>query len=413
MERFRPPHGDLFQKGDVNQLEDALKKSVEKKIHDLDDDYILNVSEQEYIDYLTEEFYIDCPVVLYDDKSIEPRTVLVSSDYLPIRWKIYDDRRELERKMYRLYIPFQGDSELLRFRPNPYSTARWYNISINYDSLFVDILDIDGDANYVKRECNSYIDTLKSMMKSLEKNYSFINQNMPGYIRSMFSNRKKQVMREHKELVDIGIPIKGQVPQKTYSIPSVQRRFKPIPKVAKTTMEQATPTMANKEYQDVLSAINTVGRNLERYPNTHKGKNEESIRDLFLVQLVTSFTDYSSTGEAFNHKGKTDVMVKNGDEILFIAECKFWKGAKAFHEAISQLLSYLTWRDTKTALLIFNREVEITTVIQSIKDAISKHPNYVSCTQTDVARFDSVFHLKGDKNRHVKMAVLVFNFQES
>ena len=123
MERFRPSYGDLFQKGDVNKLEDALKKSAEKKIHDLDDDYILNVSEQEYIDYLTEEFYIDCPVVLYDDKSIEPRTVLVSSEYLPMRWKIYDDRIELERKIYRLYIPFQGDADLLRFRPNPYSCS--------------------------------------------------------------------------------------------------------------------------------------------------------------------------------------------------------------------------------------------------------------------------------------------------
>ena len=219
-------------------------------------------------------------------------------------------------------------------------------------------------------------------------------------------------MQEHKELVDIGIPIKGKMQQKTYSLPTVHRRFKPTPKVTKTTLEQATPTMANKEYQDVLLALNTIGRNLERFPNTHKGKDEESIRDLFLVQLVTSFTEYSSTGEAFNHKGKTDVMVKNGDEILFIAECKFWKGAKAFLDAISQLLSYLTWRDTKTALLIFNRNVEITTVVQSIKDTISKHPNYVSCTHTDVARFDSVFHLNGDKNRHVKMAILVYNFKE-
>lgn len=412
MERFRPSYGDLFQKGDVNKLEDALKKSAEKKIHDLDDDYILNVSEQEYIDYLTEEFYIDCPVVLYDDISIEPRTVLVSSEYLPMRWKIYDDRMELERKIYRLYIPFQGDADLLRFRPNPYSTARWHNICVNYDSLYVDILDIDGDANYVKRECNLYIDTLKSMMNYLENNYSFINKNMPVYIRSLFSNRKKQVMQEHKELVDIGIPIKGKVQQKTYSLPTVHRRFKPTPKVTKTIVEHATPTMADKDYQEVLSALNTVGRNMERLPNTHKGKDEESIRDLFLVQLATSFTEFSSTGESINHKGKTDLMVKNGDEILFIAECKFWKGAKAFHDAISQLLGYLTWRDTKTALLVFNRNVEITTVVQSIKEAISKHPNYVSCKQTDVARFDSVFHLNGEKNRHVKMAILVFNFKE-
>ena len=95
MERFRPPHGALFQKVDVHQLEEALKQSVRKKIHGLDDDYILNVSEQEYIDYLTEEYHLDCPVVLYDEKSIEPRTVLVSSEYLSARWFYYDENREM------------------------------------------------------------------------------------------------------------------------------------------------------------------------------------------------------------------------------------------------------------------------------------------------------------------------------
>ena len=139
---------------------------------------------------------------------------------------------------------------------------------------------------------------------------------------------------------------------------------------------------------------------------------EESIRDLFLVQLATSFSAYSSAGEAFNHKGKTDLMVKNGDDILFIAECKFWKGAKVLIDAISQLLGYLTWRDSKTALLIFNRDVGMTTALQSIEDAISKHSNYLSGKKNGDARFDCVFHLNEDKNRRVKMAIFVFDFHE-
>lgn len=412
MERFRPPHGDLFQRGDVNQLEEAIKESIKKRIHDLKDDYILNVSEQEYTDYLAEEFHLDCPVILYDDKSIEPRNVLVSPEYLPASWFYYDER-EIERKMYRLHIPFQGDSELLRFRPNPYSLGVWSNYTISYDSLYVDILDINGDANEIKRRCNSYIDTLKEMMSYLERNYSFINKIIPDHVRSMFTMRKQQIQREYKELVDIGIPIKGQIQQKTYSVPTVQRRFKPIPKATKTIIEPATPTIADKEYQDVLSALNTIGRNLERFPNTHKGKDEESIRDLFLVQLATSFSAYSSAGEAFNHKGKTDLMVKNGDDILFIAECKFWKGAKVFIDAISQLLGYLTWRDTKTALLIFNRNVEMTTVLQSIEETVSQHPNYLFGKKNGDARFDMLFHLNEDKNRHVKMAIFVFDFHET
>jgi len=411
MERFRPPHGDLFQRGDVNQLEDALKESVRKRIHDLKDDYILNVSEQEYINYLADDFHLDCPVMLYDDKSIEPRNVLVSSEFFPARWFYYDEG-EIERKMYRLHIPFHGDSELLRFRPNPFSLSGWSNFTISYDSVYVDILDINGDADEIKRECNSYANSLRDMMSSLEKNFSFINKIMPDHIRSTFLIRKKQIQKEHKELVDIGIPIKGQMRQKTYSVPTVQRRFKPVPKQTKTIIEPPSPTMADKEYQDVLYALNTIGRNLERFPNIHKGKDEESIRDLFLVQLSTSFTAYTSTGEAFNHKGKTDLMIKNGDDILFIAECKFWKGAKVLIDAISQLLGYLTWRDIKTALLIFNRDVEMTTVLQSIESAISKHPNFLSGKKNGDARFDCVVHLNEDRSRHAKMTVFVFDFHE-
>ena len=54
---------------------------------------------------------------------------------------------------------------------------------------------------------------------------------------------------------------------------------------------------------------------------------------------------------------------------VFIAECKFWKGPKAFSEAIDQLLGYATWRDSKTAILVFNRGTETSTVLTGIDAA--------------------------------------------
>lgn len=200
MEKFRPPHGDLFQKGDVNYLEEALKESARRKIHDLTDDYILNVSEQEYIDYLSDVFYLDCPVVMYDDMSIKSRTVLVSPENLPSRGWLYYDAHEIERKVYRLFIPYQGDEELLGYRPNPFSLSSWSNFTISYDSLYVDILDINGDVNDVKRECDSYVNTLRDMMSYLEKNYAFINRCLPDNIRSMFTMRKNQIKKEYQDL---------------------------------------------------------------------------------------------------------------------------------------------------------------------------------------------------------------------
>ena len=104
-------------------------------------------------------------------------------------------------------------------------------------------------------------------------------------------------------------------------------------------------------------------------------------------------------------------MVKHGNDILFIAECKVWKGAKKLNEAIDQLLSYLTWRDSKTALLIFNKDTAIQTVIQSIQESIPNHPNFVKqIGQRNKGWFDYSFHLT-DSSDEIKMAVMVFDFR--
>ncbi|TDS82703.1 hypothetical protein [Comamonas sp. JUb58] len=78
-----------------------------------------------------------------------------------------------------------------------------------------------------------------------------------------------------------------------------------------------------------------------------------------------------ATGETFHRAGKTDILLREDDRNAFIAECKFWKGPKAFGEAIEQRLCYTTWRDSKTAILVFNRGTEISTVLTGM-DTVAK-----------------------------------------
>ncbi len=59
--------------------------------------------------------------------------------------------------------------------------------------------------------------------------------------------------------------------------------------------------------------------------------------------------------------------------MFFVAECGIWKGSKQFLGKIDQLLSYLTWRDSKTALICFIRNKEFGTVIDTIKNTIHSH----------------------------------------
>ena len=412
MERYSIKQGELFKSGDTFDLERLLKQEATNRIQKLEDDYVLNVSEMDYINYLSEELRIDCPEVLFDNCSLVTRKVLVPNNYLP-EYIRYSYQGELERTMYRLCIPFNGDKDVLRFCPSQYTLGGSGRFCFDYNEIYVDILDSNGNGENVAREIKTYKDDLIKMIGFLFTFIERINKSIRLYIPQVFKARKEKVLKEQKIIADLGIPIKSKTStSKTYSVPTVTRRIKEPLAINSQIAKPLVPTMAETVYQEILKVINTTGKSIERYPKTIENQDEETIRAHFLNQLSSSFTSFSSTGESFNHVGKTDIMVKHGNDILFIAECKVWKGAKKLNEAIDQLLSYLTWRDSKTALLIFNKDTAIQTVIQSIRESIPQHPNFVKMIkQSDIGWFDYSFHLT-DSSDEIKMAVMVFDFKK-
>jgi len=119
----------------------------------------------------------------------------------------------------------------------------------------------------------------------------------------------------------------------------------------------------------------------------------------------------SVTGETFNKIGKTDILIRHEKSNVFIAECKFWKGIGAFHETIDQILSYLTWRDSKAAILCFVENKELNPVLEKIESETSNHNCFIQYNgkQSD-SWFNFGFHLKDDPSRGIKLAVLCFHF---
>ena len=77
--------------------------------------------------------------------------------------------------------------------------------------------------------------------------------------------------------------------------------------------------------------------------------------------------------EMFNGTGKTDILVRDGDRNVFIGGCKIWHGSAATTAAIDQLLSYLVWRDSKAALLIFIRSGNPTAIATKAVQAVKDH----------------------------------------
>jgi hypothetical protein len=227
---------------------------------------------------------------------------------------------------------------------------------------------------------------------------------------SAIETRRIRLLTNQGRLASLGIPVKPRPgASKTYALPEVRRKATPkLPPAASTPFEPE-PAWAMEHYDHALSVMQSMAALMERSPSAFAKQNEEHLRDQFLFQLNGQF-EGRATGETFNLNGKTDILLREGNRNVFIAECKFWKGPKKFSETIDQLLGYTAWRDTKTAILVFNRGIETSTVLRGIAETAIAHPNYKRSLQwPHESGFRYIFHHSGDTNREFILSVLVFH----
>lgn len=167
--------------------------------------------------------------------------------------------------------------------------------------------------------------------------------------------------------------------------------------------------MDAKVYEEILETLENMSIVMERSPSSFTTIDEEALRTHFLVPLNANFRGMAS-GETFNAQGKTDILVKHQDRILFIAECKFWTGPKSLTDAISQLLSYTTWRETKAAILLFSRKKDFTAVLDQVPGVFAQHPQHLR--RESYARptgFRFILRSSNDPQRHITVTLLAFN----
>ena len=103
------------------------------------------------------------------------------------------------------------------------------------------------------------------------------------------------------------------------------------------------------------------------------------------------------------------------NEAARASECKIFDPRnkqsvdKVVTDALTQLLGYLAWRDTKAALLLFIRDTDVSATVTKALTVLLKHPN---CKRKgkirNEERYDFIMHTIGDKNREIRLAFLPF-----
>jgi hypothetical protein len=169
-------------------------------------------------------------------------------------------------------------------------------------------------------------------------------------------------------------------------------------------------------YKDILKVVYDAGKSMEKKPALYIDKDEEGLRDQFLFILETRYEGITATGETFNKNGKTDIILKySADNTnLFVGECKFWKGSSEFHQAINQLFDrYLTWRDSKVALMFFVQNKDFTKVLETVKEEAKKHSYFKQVLNFNgESTFSYVYRLPNDEDKDVFLEIILFHFDQ-
>lgn len=407
----------LFYQGDLHRVLRSEIEQIPKKVNAIPKDQFLASREEDIFENIIAQVEID-PLVIYEDRmemeSRETKSDVSGSKervFFGDKGPIYVDALEVT-----ISVPFTGDPELWKLRPNHWTSA-FPRAKIRQPEkdeigflIFVFTQFKDESPNKIKSRFNEELERIRTYLKSQKGQIDSFNASLPGYIQDAIKTRKEKLKTFDGIIEMLGIPLKRREDAPLIEpIPIKRKLIRPLPPPPKSGFKPE-PGITVQDYEHILSVIRHEGRTFETTPKTYAVHNEEELRDIMMAHLNGHYQGMA-TGETFRRSGRTDIRIEDQDRAAFVAECKIWKGERELSNAIDQLLGYLTWRDCKTALLLFNKRVaKFNDLLAKVPKAIRGHQKFKRIL-TDSAngewRFE--FFSKEDESRQIIIHVFIFN----
>lgn len=400
----------IFAEGKLSPYLGDRLSSLQEEVRRENSNKLLNYNESRYIEYLVSKYSVNPLRIAWDALSVSEREEMIRAERHPGDFYVHAGKT-YPRQVLTYHLPFSGEKALLRLRPSsriPWTT----DVGLSGNSISFDIINWRDDPEEIKREAEGILSPIRRQSENVDREVSDWNAALQERTHRVVTSRKQVLLEQSSLLERLGVPIRRSesVPS-TFSIPVAKKE--PIIRKPEASAEPFAPepSLAWSIYDAILHICYEMGREMERHPAVYFDKDEETLRDHFIMQLSPHFQSVS--GETFNKEGKTDILIRHEGGNVFVAECKFWGGIKRFFEAIDQLLSYLTWRDSKAAILLFVRNKRLGPILDKIRDQISEHPSFVKAEaeQTDGWLLFR-FHLPSDESRGISVTVLCFHFPD-
>lgn len=414
---YRISRDKIFSgKGSIREFFKPIVQRIETEIESTSENYILNVSVEQYTEFLVEKYLVELPEIIFSEVFADNYEKEIPSEDFPYSFHVHEGEK-YKKQVIQFFVPVVGNSEILKYSPDILNSITIGGSTCNFEveshNLKLEVINFYDDAKKVK---DIYDENVKNSHRRYEELFTSVkmfNDSLSKWILQKVNERRNDFLKKSEFMSSLGVPLKKKLDAaQTFSIPrpNLKTKISVVKPIVTSQNFKPEPTLSTDIYNQILKVINDVGKNFERLPSIYKEKGEEDLRDHIIMTLDPNFEYGTVTGETFNKTGKTDIQLRYDSSVLFIAECKFWSGEKGYLKTISQLLNYLTWRDTKASVIVFVKQKDFTSVLSKVENVTITHSNYIGfVSKSDENWFNYRFHLNGDMNREVKVAIQLFH----
>jgi hypothetical protein len=405
----------LFVQGELQAMLNTRSSEAEWKVDAIQSTQLLRTSVEEIVDHLVNQIYVE-PLKIYKDKMVHDREeIKIDIQGSPRGIILREGPCLIPGIKLTISLPFSGDARLWQLRPNLWSSVLPHGIVKNgsdgignLDMIFEQT--ISEPLEQFERELDQNLGLIHKHLASQKEIIDQFNKNLPNIIRALIEARRKRLLIQDNLDNILKIPLKHNPNAPNIQSIQIQKRIvKPLP-LSPITSNKPEWGIEERDYEDILTIIRHEGRTFEATPKTFAVHGEEGLRDIILAHLNGHYKGDASA-ETFRRSGKTDIRIEAKTRYAFVAECKIWKGPKTISDCIDQLLSYLTWRDCKTAIILFNKDISgFIDILQKTKTAIESHPCFKNTVfKSDQGEWRCIFRSTEDEARLLQIHIFHFN----
>lgn len=414
MNRSQVP--SLFNRGRVTDYLRAQTDGISKAVDAINRDQFLNTSIDTLVEHLTSTLAIEPITLDLAGMAMDQEEIQVDANRYPMRVAPFYSGGPawIPGIRLKISIPFTGSPDLFDLTPTSFQNI-WPQGRVQSQLGRPPHVEMEferpaDDTSDIKRQIEQELETLKFFVESQRRDINGWNAALPNRVREAVLARRERLVKSDAVVESIGIPLRHR--REAPDIRPLQMRRKlvrPLPSPPRTGFAPE-PGIAEQDYEHILAVIRHEGRTQEQVPATFASLDEESLRDLLLAHLNGHY-EGAASGETFRREGKTDIRIEAMNRAAFVAELKIWRGSTELSAACDQLLGYLTWRDCKAAIVIYNKHnARFSELLEKAPAAIRSHPLFLrEKAQEHPAEWRFTLSSREDASREVTVHLFMFN----